>query len=334
MTVSQVNPPSLEVFQEQAMQALACWGLPEQTPRLLNYRENAVFEVRDNAGNRKVLRLHRPGYHTQVSLESELQWMAYLKGCGLAVPASVSSVNGDLVIRLKTRDGDLPQFADMIGWVEGHQFGHGGVPLPYCAEELETLYRDMGRTIARMHCMTDVWQKPEGFDRPAWNLDGFLGERPIWGRFWDCAGLSSDEAKALTEARIVLRERLNAIAPRLSCGLIHADLVRENVFRTGTGLAIIDFNDCGPGFHLYELAVPLLQSAFETHYPVIRSALIAGYLDVRPQMEEDLPYLDLFLLLRSLAYIGWAGDRVEIAGGPALFRRFIHRGLERIALTL
>ena len=119
----------VETLTATATAALAHWNLPAQVPQLLKYRENAVFKVRLADGQPAALRLHRPAYHSQAALASELAWMADLRRQGLAVPEPIPAVTGALLVALPA-DGDVPHYADLIGWVEGEPLGETGVPLP------------------------------------------------------------------------------------------------------------------------------------------------------------------------------------------------------------
>ena len=80
---------ALDELQARAHRALAAWNLPAQEPELLKFRENAVFKVRLADGRTAALRLHRPGYHSEAALRSELQWMDELRRNGLNVPLPI-----------------------------------------------------------------------------------------------------------------------------------------------------------------------------------------------------------------------------------------------------
>lgn len=84
--------------------------------------------------------------------------------------------------------------------------------------------------MARMHEAADGFSRPAGFERPAWDVAGLLGDAPFWGRFWDCETLSAQDRIYLSRLREDLSVVLADLAPQLDQGLIHADLVRENVF--------------------------------------------------------------------------------------------------------
>ena len=59
-------------------------------------------------------------------------------------------------------------------------------------------------------------------------------------------------------------------------GLIHADLHLENALFDGDAVRVIDFDDCGFGYWLYDLAVPLWDNRYRADYPAFRAALLEG----------------------------------------------------------
>jgi Ser/Thr protein kinase RdoA (MazF antagonist) len=303
-----------------ARQALAPWALPDQQPELLKYRENAVFRVRLADGGQAALRLHRPGYHSQAALRSELLWMDDLRRRGLRVPRPLPATDGSLLVAIEGRE---PQFADLIGWVAGRQIGETGKPLAHSPGDLAAIYRALGEAMADVHSAADGWTKPADFHRAAWDAEGLLGDAPLWGRFWDCPALSESDRLFLCDLRPHLRERLLAAATGLDFGLIHADLVRENVLVDSRSVALIDFDDCGYGFRLFDIATALLRNRQEERYALIKSSLLQGYRSRRPLEEAALAHLPLFLLLRSLTYIGWAGERPELPDAADRMARYV-----------
>ncbi|WP_321378401.1 phosphotransferase [Rhizobium sp.] len=98
----------------------------------------------------------------------------------------------------------------------------------------------------------------------------------------------------------------------LDYGLIHADLVRENVLVNDGRIELIDFDDGGYGFRMFDIATALFKNRTEPAYPAMRAALIDGYRRARPLPDRALATLPLFMALRSVTYIGWAGDRSDM----------------------
>ena len=61
---------------------------------------------------------------------------------------------------------------------------------------------------------------------------------------------------------------------------------------------VLDFDDCGFGWHLFDLATILLFFRGDgTYHDRIWSAVIEGYRSVRDLPDEQLPYMPLFYLL-------------------------------------
>ena len=285
--------------EQQAAEAAALWG--GRVLRLIRNRENAVFEIALPQG-RAALRLHRMGYQDQAAIRSELWWCAALAARGVAVPSALPSKAGRLLETLA--DG---RTASVIDWVEGDALGEAGVPFKQPLEVVLQHHHALGRLLAHLHAETDRLNLPADFTRPSWDIDGLVGEAPQWGRFWEHPTATPAQADLLRRARAFLRERLTDHARDGDFGLIHADVLRENLLVRGGALTLIDFDDSGYGFRLYDLGTALSQNLYEPAYPAIRDALIAGYAETRAA-SRDL--VELFTLARTCASVGWTMPRL------------------------
>lgn len=140
-------------------------------------------------------------------------------------------------------------------------------------------------------------------------------------------------------------ERAQAVFSRLdrvprSTGLIHADFILLNChFRRQGGrwtVGVIDFDDLGWGYFLYDLA-PLLGNLFDyPGYLPRRDAFLEGYRSVRElprELEAELPVL---MAARHAAACLWAAgiDRREGAGVPVRKHIAIRLELMRDCLAL
>lgn len=290
--------------------ALAAWDIADCELKLIKYRENAVFRV-DHDGGRAALRLHRPGYHTNDELNSELQWMQALSEAGIKVPTVIPATNGELFVHYEAPGlpGELQ--IDLFEWIDGAPVGSSEDGIEN-HDEVVHVYSAIGELAAKVHNHAVSWDLPVGFVRHAWDADGLAGEQPFWGRFWDLAGTSREEKDLLTRGR----ERVHAELRRVPkspghYSLIHADFAPENVMREGDEVRLIDFDDAGFGWHLFELATSLYFIQDEPYAAGAKAAWIDGYRKHRQLTDAALETLPLFMLARGFTYIGWVHTRHE-----------------------
>ncbi len=316
-----------EIAQE-AEAALRAWGGASSPPRLVTHRENAVFEVVLADGRHAALRLHRREYQSAGAIRSELRWTLALARAGLAVPEPIPAGSGDLVACLPTG-----RVASVVAWVEGRPLGAAYHPLVGSVAEQCAMFSAVGRMLAALHDATDAMVLPEGFTRPSWDEGGLLGPEPFWGRFWENPALTSAEAEVLQTARARALDKLaDYRAAGADYGLIHADLMRENILVDGSQLRLIDFDDCGFGFRLYDLATLMLQNLAEPAYPNLLQAALDGYGAVRPLGAADIALLPMFVMLRCFASCGWAVPRM--AQDDPKLRFYAERALQQARLFL
>ena len=293
-----------------AEDALHRWNISDATLDLIKHRENAVFRV-TTGGRRAALRLHRHGYHSDDELRSELQWMSALQEADIHVPEIIPAANGEPFVTCSADGlpGELQ--VDLFEWIEGEQLGsvEQGVA---DASAVEHTFGSLGELAARVHNQAVSWQLPEGFARHAWDAEGLAGERPFWGRFWDIGKGNDAERGLLRRARGCIYDELTALPKSPgSYSMIHADFAAENIMVDGRDLRLIDFDDAGFGWHLFELVTALFFIQGESYFDRAQEALIAGYRQRRQLTDETLELLPLFFLARGTTYLGWVHTRAE-----------------------
>ena len=305
MTLSDTNLTDAQA-QALAAQAARLWGATA-APRLIKNRENAVFALTLPQG-RAALRLHRRGYQSPAAIRSELWWCDALATAGLPVPQAIPAEDGE-----RLTDLGAGQMASVIAWVDGSILGQAETPLAGTPAQQCARYADLGSLIARIHIATDRLALPHSFTRPRWDIDGLVGPNPHWGRFWDHPTLTEPEAADLKNVAQRCHAMLTDHAAKGGdFGLIHADLLRENVIldADGTGMTLIDFDDSGFGFRLFDLGAALSQNLYEPARDAIAAAMLRGYAAHRPLAPRDLAMVPVFTLLRCLASLGWTMGRL------------------------
>ena len=170
----------------------------------------------------------------------------------------------------------------------------------------------LGELAGRVHNQAVSWSVPQGFTRHAWDEEGLAGEAPFWGRFWEVEAASDTQRELLETIRQRLHEDLSAY-PKTATNysMIHADFAAENIMVDADGVRLIDFDDAGYGWHLFELATALYFIQDEPYYERARRALIDGYRKHRDLDDTALADMPLFMLARGTTYVGWVHTRSE-----------------------
>jgi Ser/Thr protein kinase RdoA (MazF antagonist) len=309
LNAAAASGPSLEDMQALARIALCDWDLAVTNLVPIKVRENAVFRVDLAGGAKAVLRVHRDGYHSDQELDSEFVWLRALEAAGIAVPRVIRSRHGrDFEIAVIAAVGRRQ--VDVFEWIDGKQLGSIEDGVSGASADIAGQYHMIGAIAARMHNQTAGWSRPMGFERHAWDEAGLVGEQPFWGRFWELAALTGPQRSLLQHARSLIARGLAAYGMQPDrYGLIHADLVPENLLVDGHRVRVIDFDDAGFGWHLFELATSLYFISGDGIFPTARDALIQGYRSERALPDDALERLPLFLAVRGTTYLGWVHTR-------------------------
>jgi Ser/Thr protein kinase RdoA (MazF antagonist) len=301
-----------DLLQGVAKAALTHWNMSANAEiRLLKHRENAVFEIIDGERH-MVLRVHRANYHTDQELLSELQWIQAINSEALRTPQVIPTTRGELFICARAEGVPEERQVDAFEWVDGAALGsvEDGLEDTSAADQS---FRTMGQLMAIAHNHAEYWQLPEGFSRHAWDEEGLLGSEPFWGSFWDLPELTQEQRQRMLKVRDRGATELRAYAKSADrYGLIHADFVPENLLLTKEGVWLIDFDDCGFGWHLFDIATSLFFHLGQDYFESASNAFFDGYTQHRALPDQCMELLPLFFLLRGTTYLGWMHTRREI----------------------
>ena len=178
-------------------------------------------------------------------------------------PNRCCTPEGEDFVQVESRPPAERRWAGLARWVDGELLAEVVARETDAAANVRH-FAQLGAIMAAMHDQATVWTPPAGFQRHALDADGLLGPTPFWGPFWDHAILSPAERRLLLATRDTLHAALTRYGkPATTFSLIHADLHPRNVVINGTHAAVIDFDDAGFGWHLYDLAVALV--AYQHH---------------------------------------------------------------------
>ena len=250
-------------------------------------------------GRTAVLRVHRTGYHQPGAVASELAWLQALRRDeGLLTPAVFRAADGRDVVDIEI--GPVTRQTVLFEWLPGTE-----PPEAQLAEKFGLL----GEICARMHRHSRGWARPPSFVRFSWDFDSCVGDSPRWGRWQDGVGVGREELDTLGRAAAVIAGRLRRFgAGPDRFGLIHADMRLANLLVSGPDIQVIDFDDCGFGWFLFDIGASLSFIEHDPRVPGLCEAWLRGYRSVLPLPDEDAAEIPTFVLLRRLQLVAWVGS--------------------------
>ncbi|MBK5926689.1 hypothetical protein CCR87_04895 [Rhodobaculum claviforme] len=269
------------------------YGLAPDAPlSRLCHSENETWAAGD-----VVFRLHREGYHAAGEIAAELAWLAALRD-----HPGVASVR------------PVP---DRAGRVLQHSGGRHVVAFRRLAgrvlaadEDLGRWFPELGAVAARLHAHARRWSRPAGFRRKRWDAAALFGPAAIWGDWGAAPGLDA-------AGRAVLARLVDDLDRRLAAwgggddrfGLIHADLRLANLMTDGAGLTVIDFDDCGFGWWLFDFAAAVSFIEDDPRLPALADGWARGYRRVAPLGAAEVAMLPVMVLARRLQLTAWLASR-------------------------
>jgi Ser/Thr protein kinase RdoA (MazF antagonist) len=297
----------LTVLGEIAEAALRHYDLPvDATVRMVNLSENATYCVQAADGRRWALRIHRHGYHSIAAIESELAWLVDLRKQNVVVtPHPLRGKNGEIIQMVSHGLLDYSRMVVLSGWENGRE--------PGINENLLEPFEMLGEITARMHAHARRWNRPSFFQRFSWDFETALGEqKPHWGSWRNGIGVDGAKARLFERTVGVIGNRLESYGEgNERFGLIHGDLRLANLLIEGAAIKVIDFDDCGFGWYMYDAATPLSFYEDTSQVPDLIEAWQVGYRKAGVLSREDELEIPTFVMFRRLLLVAWIGSHSE-----------------------
>ena len=303
-------------LEQLANQSLKLWDVPASAKaRLINVSENATYLV-EASGWKSILRIHRENYHTKLAIECELAWSKALNNeGGVSTPDYFLGRDGKAIQSAKVDGLANSRYMVMFEFVKGDQ--------PNEDEDLIAPFNELGQIAAKTHLHSIGWQRPPQFERLTWNLDAVFGEQPTWGQWRHGPRITAEIETTLSKVESKVKDRLVAYGtyPK-QYGLIHADMRLANLLIDNKQTRLIDFDDCGIGWFMYDFAAAISFMEDHPQVPALKQSWVKGYQTVRELSAEDINEIDTFVMLRRLALLAWIGSHIEAPEPQALAQDF------------
>jgi Ser/Thr protein kinase RdoA (MazF antagonist) len=302
--VDRVDAPGLADMTEVARLAAGRYGIsPGCRLHLYPLTENWTFRIEADAAAPAVLRIYRPGGRSAAEIHSELAWMEALRQqAPTLLPGVIPTLRGGQVLEV-VREPSLAGCYCVL-------FSHAPGSEP-AEDQLAAWFPRLGEITARLHRHARAWAVPAWFQRPRWDLDTTLGDRPHWGS-WRAAVTDPEERRQTQRLAETVMGRLRRFGTGPArFGLVHADLRLANLLVDGERITVIDFEDCGFSWYLYDLACALTFNEGRADVRELIALWVDGYRTVEPLSAADEAEIDTFLMLRRLMLSAYAGLRAD-----------------------
>jgi Ser/Thr protein kinase RdoA (MazF antagonist) len=267
--------------------------------QLINVSENATFLVTQPQQPLSVLRVHRAGYHTQQEVASELAWMdALRREAGLSTPPALAAADGrTIVLAADPKTGERRMCVRF-------RLMPGTEPPDGSAADFAAL----GEITARMHQHARRWQPPAWFTRFRWDFGAAFGQQARWGRWQQAIGVGPAEHAVLGRLEAVMAGRLASYGTGPDrFGLIHADTRLANLLVDDGSITVIDFDDCGFGWFLYDAGTSVSFFEDRPEVPDLIASWVTGYRRVAELPGCDEAEIRTFIMYRRLLLLAWIG---------------------------
>lgn len=301
-----------KLFDQIATDALNKYGWQNKDEsNLIVLSENATYMVKNKITGEKdgVLRISRPGYHTLEELNSEMKWLNQINEyTPLIVANPIKGIDGR-DIQIVTGDDEKQYFCVMCEYLPGE------TPDENNEEQMIKQFKYLGETTAYLHRQTEIWNGTERLERIEWTYDTIIGDHAAWGSWKNFSEMTPEAEIILSKVSSIIKKRLERYGKNNNnFGLIHADLRLSNLILEGDQIKVIDFDDCGFGWHLHDLASALSFIEEKPIVPKLVNAWLSGYKKVLPFTDTDFEEIDTFIMMRRLQLTAWLASHQE--SGP------------------
>ena len=290
-----------------AEKSLAAYALDNPHLTLLNNMDSTVFRldaesVDTSQRQRYVLRLYSPAQETLAGIRSTLEWLTLLQASGLAVSIILPNKEGDFITPIGS--DNVPQTYNLVilNWMEG-QFRQ--------KQQGIKEFQQIGRFMAKLHMVSENFQPSPDFVRPIKDWHWFSSLKTSPGQNRATEVYSKKELELFRESSIRIKEGLAKLGHNAKVfGMIHGDLHQRNYLFYQNEVRVIDFDDCGWGYYLYDLAITLEESqnrhrSTAEDWAMQRANFLAAYQEIRALPENYEYYLELFEVMRVVEVANW-----------------------------
>ncbi|MGD9872726.1 MAG: phosphotransferase enzyme family protein [Kiritimatiellia bacterium] len=263
----------------------------------LRTSENAVIKLLTDSGKSYALRIRKIIGSYKQQITSELIVLRdFSESTGADIPSPLATRSGELFCIVNDDGNDF--MCIIFSWVGGVHLGGNDITPAHMAS--------MAKAVAQLHRFSSSCHPPEKLVRPVYDDAWFFGDKSWTASSEFVSRLDPDDAAYLSAANDSIRARLRQYPRNADTfGLIHYDLHVGNFLFDGDKANMIDFDECGFGWYLFDLAHILFEFIGDQRFDSFKKVAADNYgagRGISPYSDSDL---NLFLALQGIAYMNW-----------------------------
>ena len=278
----------LEAF---SLQILSSYPIDVKSVVSINYEYNATLKVETTDGQLFALRINTNSPRTPENLRAEIAFVRLLAEDGrVKVPHPIENREGNFYTSILHEASGRMFHCVLNSWILGEELEEE----PQNEQQLFAL----GAAMATMHLAVEGFELPEGsslptFDDPLWWTEDFLlSEKSV---------LDAEAKDLISQALAAIKSGVAKFYANGTPRVIHADMHGGNALWYEGSLSVIDFDDCGIGFPLQDLATAL----YYLDTPEQDAAFRQGYESIAPVPQCSEKEMSMLFLQRRIVLLNY-----------------------------
>ena len=247
---------------------LAHYAVEVASIECISFEYNTTMKVTATDGQEFALRININSPRTTENLRAEIAWVQYLEKDGrVSAPKMVATKEGSYLTEIFHEKSGRTLRCVLYVWLPGVEPDEDDPDLIHVEA--------MGRAMALMHTIAPNFELPTDSNLPQlddvmwWTEDFLLSEKSV---------LDSDSKNLISKALTIIGDHVAQLYVGAKPMVIHADLHGGNVLWNDDSLSVIDFDDCGIGLPIQDLATAM----YYLDTPEQDAAFHKGYSTVLP----------------------------------------------------
>jgi Ser/Thr protein kinase RdoA (MazF antagonist) len=247
---------------------LANYALEADLIECVSFEYNTTMKITAIDGREFALRININSPRTIENLRAEIAWVQYLeKDSRVRAPQLVAAKDGSYLTEIFHEKSGRTLRCVLYVWLPGVEPDEDQPDLVHVEA--------MGRSMALMHTIAQDFELPSDSNLPQlddvmwWTEDFLLSEKSV---------LDSASKDLISKALTTIADHVAQLYVGAKPIVIHADLHGGNVLWNDGSLSVIDFDDCGVGLPIQDLATAM----YYLDTPEQDAAFLKGYSSVLP----------------------------------------------------